>query len=254
MSPLQMGLIVAALMMTGALAGASLRKRLSERHFDEETKDVVKLGLGFLATLSALVMGLVISSSKASYDTRNEMVHNAAALIVQLDASLRQIGPAADQVRRAARQDVAATIDQIWPTAGGAAEVPNAEATKNRVGGIQKMLFDLPVTNEQQRAAQANALKAVADLAQINAVSFTQRGSGVIAPLLSVVACWMMLNIAGWNLFAPHNRMVVAVNVVCSLSVASAIFLILELDQPFNGVIRISDAPMRAAHLKLLEQ
>jgi hypothetical protein len=84
-------------------------------------------------------------------------------------------------------------------------------------------------------------------------VSFTQQGSGVIAPLLMVVACWMMLNIAGWNLFAPHNRMVVLVNIVCSLSVGSAIFLILEMDRPFNGVIRISDAPMRAAFLKLSE-
>jgi hypothetical protein len=79
-----------------------------------------------------------------------------------------------------------------------------------------KMLFDLSLTGEMQRKAQANAFNARSELTRINAVAFTQRGSDVITPLLSVVACWMMLNIAGWNLFAPANRMVMAVNVVCA--------------------------------------
>ena len=254
MSPLQTGLIVAVLMMGGALAGAFLRKRLSERHFDEETKDFVKLGLGFLATLSALVMGLVISSSKASYDAKSDMVHSAAVLVIQLDASLRRLGLAGDPIRHEVRQDLAANMAQIWPSVGGVAELPNTGATRHRLGAIQKMLFDLPGANEAQRSTQLDALKTLADLARINAVSFTQQGSGVIAPLLMVVACWMTLNIAGWNLFAPHNRMVVIVNLISSLSVASAIFLIMEMDQPFDGIIRISDAPMRAAFLKLAEQ
>lgn len=253
MEPLQTGLSVAALMMAGALAGAFLRKRLSERHFDDETKDIVKLGLGFLATLAALVLGLVISSAKASYDSKSEMVHSAAALIIQLDANLRQLGPAGEPVRQAVRQDLAASMDQIWPSIGGVAELPNTGATRHRLGAIQKMLLDLPMASEAQRSAQLEALRTLADVARVNAVSFTLQGSGVIAPLLMVVACWMTLNIAGWNLFAPHNWMVVLVNLVSSLSVASAIFLILEMDQPFRGIIRISDAPLRAAYQTLAE-
>lgn len=253
MSPFVIALLVAALMMAGALGGGFLRRRLSSRHFDDETKDVVKLGLGFLATLSALVMGLVISSSKASYDAKAEMVHTSAALIIEFDTSLRQIGPAADPIRQLLRDAVASTMHQIWSTQGATSGLPDSVATKRRVGQLEKMLFDLSVTGEMQRKAQANAFNAVAELTRINAVAFTQRGSDVITPLLSVVACWMMLNIAGWNLFAPANRMVMAVNVVCALSVASAIFLILEMDQPFNGVIGISDAPMRAALLRLSE-
>jgi len=105
--------------------------------------------------------------------------------------------------------------------------------------------------NEMQRQAQANALKVLGELARINAVSFTQQGSNVMAPLLVVVTCWMMLTIMGWNLFAPSNHTVTAVNIVCSLSVASVIFLILEMDQPFGGIVSISDLPMRAAQLKL---
>lgn len=253
MSPLWVGLVVAVVMMAGALGGAFLRKHLPSEHFTEETMEVVKLGLGFLATLSALVMGLVISSSKASYDAKAEMVHTSAALIVQLDSSLRQIGPEADHIRQELKESVVSTMRQIWGARNANSDAPDSVATKRRVVQLEKMLFALSVSSEMQRQAQANAFKLVAELARINAASFTQRGSDVIAPLLAVVTCWMMLNIAGWNLFAPANRMVVVVNVVCALSVASAIFLILEMDQPFNGIVGISDAPMRAALLRLSE-
>ena len=100
---------------------------------------------------------------------------------------------------------------------------------------------------------RANAFKLVAELARLNASAFTQHGSDVVMPLLAVVSCWMMLNVAGWNLFAPANRMLMAVNVVCALSVASAVFFILEIDQPFDGFISMSDAPLRAALLVLSE-
>jgi hypothetical protein len=253
MSSLLAALVVAVVMMAGALGGALLRKYLPSKHFDEETMDVVKLGLGFLATLSALVMGLVISSSKASYDARAEMVHASAALIIQFDSSLRQIGPEADPIREVLKEAVSSTMSQIWNTHGMTSDLPDSVATKRRVGQLEKMLFALSVTSEMQRQAQANAFKLVAELIRINAAAFTQHGSDVVMPLLAVVSCWMMLNIAGWNLFAPANRMVMAVNLVCALSVASAIFLILEMDQPFNGVVGISDAPMRAALLRLSE-
>lgn len=252
MSPLFVALIVTLVMMAGASGAGFLRKHLPSHHFDDKTQDVVKLGLGFLATLSALVMGLVVSSSKASYDTRAEMVHTSAALIIQLDGDLRRIGPAADPVRQLVQQAVAATMQQLWGADGVAKGVPG-DANKRLVGQLERMLFELPVTNEMQREAQAKALKAVGELARINAVAFTQQGSEVMVPLLVVVTCWMMLTILGWNLFAPSNHMVTAVNVVCSLSVASAIFLILEMDQPFGGIVRVSDLPMRAALLKLAD-
>ena len=252
MSPLFAALVVAMLMMAGALGAGFLRKHLASRHFDGETKDVVKLALGFLATLSALVMGLIVSSSKASYDARAEMVHTAAALVVELDTSLRRIGPQADPVRQLLQQAVASTIHQMWGADGVAGDVP-ADINNRLAGKLGKMLSELPLKDEMQRHAQANALKALGELTRINAVSFTQRGSNVMAPLLVVVTCWMMLTIMGWNLFAPNNHTVRAVNVVCSLSVASVIFLILEMDQPFGGIIAISDMPMRVALLKVSE-
>lgn len=252
MSPILVAVMVAVFMMAGALVGSFLRKNLPSHHFDEESQDVVKLGLGFLATLSALVMGLVVSSSKASYDAKAEMIHTSAALIIQLDSNLRGIGPEADPARQLLKNAVESTMDQLW----GNKRVNSgalSDTNKRELGQLQKMLFSLSAKSELQREAQANALKALSELARLNAVAFTQQGSDVMTPLLVVVSCWMMITVLGWNLFAPCNRMVMAVNVVCSLSVASAIFLILEMDQPFNGVVEISDAAMRAALFKLSE-
>lgn len=252
MTPLFAAFVVALVMMAGALGGALLRKHLPSRHFDAETMEVVKLGLGFLATLSALVMGLVISSSKASYDARAEMVHSTAALIIQFDASLWQIGPEAEPIRQVLKEELRSTMKRVWK-ARGVVDMPDPAASKQVVVHLDKMLFELSVSGEMQRQAMANAFQQLAELSRINASAFTQHGSDVIMPLLAVVVCWMMLNVGGWNLFAPANRMVMGVNLICSLSVASAIFLILELDQPFNGVISISDAPMRAALVRLSE-
>jgi hypothetical protein len=253
MTPLFVAAAVAALMMTGAMGGALLRRNLPSRHFDEEALSVLKLGLGFLATLSALVMGLVISSSKASYDAKAEMVHSAAALIIRFDASLRQIGPEADPIRQVLKDTVGSTMRQFWGEQGAVSEPSDPVATKRQVWQLEKMLFALSLSNEMQRQAQASTFKLIEELARINAAVFTQRGSDVVIPLLAVVACWMTLNIAGWNLFAPPSRMVMVVNLVCALSVASAVFFILEIDQPFDGFISISDAPLRAALLVLSE-
>ena len=137
MSPLFVALIVALLMLAGALGAGFLRKHLAGHHFDDKTKDVVKLGLGFLATLSALVMGLIVSSSKASYDTKAEMIHTSAALIIELDSNLRRIGPEADPVRQLLQQAVALTMHQLWGTDGVAKGIPT-DANKRLAGQLER--------------------------------------------------------------------------------------------------------------------
>ena len=180
------------------------------------------------------------------------MIHTSAALIIQLDSNLRGIGPEAEPARQLLKNAVESTMNQLWGNKRVKSDALS-DTNKRELGQLQKMLFSLPAKTEMQREAQANALKALSELARLNAVAFTQQGSDVMTPLLVVVSCWMMITVLGWNLFAPCNRMVMAVNVVCSLSVASAIFLILEMDQPFNGIVEISDTAMRAALAKLSE-
>ena len=66
-------------------------------------------------------------------------------------------------------------------------------------------------------------------------------------PFLVVLVFWLTILFISFGLFAPPNATVIATLFVCALSVSGAIFLILELDQPFEGLIRISSAPLRNA-------
>jgi hypothetical protein len=62
-----------------------------------------------------------------------------------------------------------------------------------------------------------------------------------------VLVFWLAIIFASFGLFAPRNATVIAAFVVCALSVSGAIFLILELDRSFEGMLQVSSAPLRAA-------
>ena len=99
--------------------GMWLHKVLPERHLDAASKDTVKLGAGLLATLAALVLGLLVSSAKTSLDAMNTGIAQAGAKILLLDHMLADYGPETKNVREQLRQIVASSIDRIWPEERG---------------------------------------------------------------------------------------------------------------------------------------
>jgi hypothetical protein len=105
--------------------------------------------------------------------------------------------------------------------------------------------------DDGQRAMQAQALKTGADIAQTRWLLFTQKGSSIPTPFLVVMVAWLTLILASFALFAPPNATVFISLLVCALAVSSAVFLILELDRPFDGMIQISSAPLRSALAQL---
>ena len=89
------------------------------------------------------------------------------------------------------------------------------------------------------------------DIAQSRWLLFSQKGSSVPTPFLVVMVAWLTLILASFGLFAPPNATAFITLLVCALAVSSAIFLILELDRPFDGIIQISSAPLRNALAQL---
>jgi hypothetical protein len=80
---------------------------------------------------------------------------------------------------------------------------------------------------------------------------FEQQGSSLSMPFLVVVVFWLTIIFVSFGAFAPSNATVVATLFVCALSVSGSIFLVLEMDRPFTGLIQISDAPLRHALAQL---
>jgi hypothetical protein len=233
----------------GALLGMILRGLLPEPHLSPESKDVVKLGMGLIGTMSALVLGLLIASAKSSFDSQRNGVAQMAGNFIFLDRVLAHYGPEAKDAREKLRHSVASIVDRMSP-----AESSSATFQEGAPGGSESLyekFQGLSPKTESQRALQAQALKTGTDIAQSRWSLFAQRGSSIPTPFLAVLVFWLAIIFASFSLFAPRNATVLATLFVCSLSVAGAIFLILELDRHFGGVIQISDAPLREALAQL---
>jgi hypothetical protein len=241
------GGIVFACTFGGALAGMLLRVALPAHHLSNESKDVVKMGTGLLATLSALVLGLLIASAKGSFDAQRAGFQQLSANLVLLDRALARYGPETKDAREALRRLVAATIERLWPQDASQASGLDASPITVNGGMLIDRIRELAPKNEGQRWAQSQALQISTDLAKTRWLLVEQGDSAIPTPFLVVVVFWLAVLFMSFGLFAPPNPTVIATLLVCALSVAGAVFLIEDLDQPFDGLIQLSSTPLRNA-------
>jgi hypothetical protein len=255
LSALSISCIVLACLIGGAAAGAALREVLPRHHLSEDSKYIVGLGTGLLATLAALVLGLLIASAKSSYELKSDEVRQGAAKLILLDRNLRHYGAEADSVR-AALHAMAETSRQVrWldsdrqAPAGSADRAGRTSFAAGAVGieDIQQRILALVPSSDAQRWLRTRALDLTSELTQMRWLVINQHGSSIPSPFLVALVLWLVVIFTSIGLFAPRNATATTVIFLCAMSVASAIFLILELDRPFEGLLRISDAPLREA-------
>jgi hypothetical protein len=244
MSSIAISLIAFAFVFGGVLLGIALRAVLPQEHLADESKEVVKLGVGLIATMAALVLGLLIASAKSSFDTQNSELTEASSRIVLLDRVLAHYGPEAKEARDALRSAVAGTLDLV-----SAKDLPDPSQLKSSAS--TEVVYDkiqaLSPKDDAQRAIQAQALSIAVGLLQTRWLISEQRVNSVSLPLLMVLIFWLTIIFISFGLFAPRNVTVVVSLLISALSVSGAIFLILEMYSPYAGVIRVSSAPLRAA-------
>jgi hypothetical protein len=234
--------------MGGAVLGSGLRGVLPKEHISDESRDIVKVALGLIATLAALVLGLLVATASSSLDTKVQEVQQAAAKIVLIDHNLRQYGPQGSEARNHLRQSVIGAAHTLSSSANAAASgLPLATAIEK----FQHQLRILSPTNEEQRLLQMRLIQLGQEVAQTRWLLVEQGESSIRTPLLVVLIFWLTMLFAGLSLLSPRNKTVTMVAVLCALSVSSAIFLMLEMDRPFDGLFRISDEPLNNALAEL---
>jgi hypothetical protein len=250
MKPTIIGVIVFACTFGGTLLGMWLRTTLPGHHLSADSKDTVKVGIGLIATMTALVLGLVTASAKGTYDALDKEVKQTAVDILTLDRILARYGPDTSEIRKNLKQTIGARIERIWPkspfkrphfdplSTGAAAEVER----------IADAIRDLNPHDDAQRALKARAQDLGESLLQARWLALVGIETSIPLPFLVILLFWLTITFASFGLFAPRNATVLAVLFVCALSVASAVFLVLEMDVPFNGLLRVSSHPMRFAY------
>jgi hypothetical protein len=242
-SPMTISWIVFACVFAGALLGITLRRLLPEHHLNQDSKDVVKLGMGLIATMAALVLALLIASAKSSHDMQSTEITEMSADFILLDRTLARYGEETKDIRSLIPVTVANVLNQTWS--------PDAYRTENldRALGIGADTFygkirQLEPRGDFQHAMYAQTMQISMELGRKRSLLLEQTGGSVAMPFLVVLVFWLALIFASFGLFAPTNSTVIGVLLACALSVAGAIFLILELDRPFQGLLQISSAPL----------
>jgi hypothetical protein len=231
------------------MLGMWLRSILPEHQLNAETKDVVKVGAGLIGTMAALLLGLLVASAKSAYDARGNELTQMAANTVLLDRALVHYGPAAAPIRGLLKVAVARMIDQVWGQDSADAGV--ALPALQPLGVVYDKVQELEPHSDAQHAIQSQAESILVNLGQERLLLFAQSGTSISTTFLVVVVSWLTLLFVSFGLFAPRNATATVALLLAAISVAGALFLILELDHPFSGVIQISSAPLRNALLVL---
>jgi hypothetical protein len=205
MSDLAVASIVFACVFGGALLGMLLRVALPEHHLDDRSKDVVRLGMGLVATM-------------------------------------------AQEARDVLRQIVTVALERLWPEDAAQTATLAAPGSVARGRSLYGKIQGLSPQNDMQRRLQSDALRITTELGQARWLLAAQGESGSVPmPFLVILLFWLAVLFVSFGLFAPPNATVIATLFLCALSVSGAIFLILELAKPFEGLLQISSAPLRKA-------
>ena len=246
MKDILIGLAVFAIIFGGALVGMLLGKVLPDQHTSDETRDTIRIVMAMLATLSAVVLGLLTGSSISSLAEKEAELRSAGVQFIMLDRTLSEYGPETAHSRTLLKQILAERISQIWPEEDGAVSL-TALSTGAGINLVQRDLFALTPQTEQQRWLRSNALQMTSAIAESRWTTVEQIESRFPWAFFIVVVGWLAVIFASFGLFAPRNASVTAALLVAALTLAGPIFMMLEMDQPYGGLVKIPSTSLRVA-------
>ncbi|HMD44481.1 MAG TPA: hypothetical protein VKH45_15515 [Candidatus Acidoferrum sp.] len=245
MSSIGVSCIVFACLSAGSILGMILRVSLPKHHLDDDSKTSVQLGMALISTMSALVLGLLVSSAKSSYDTQSAELTATSAQVLLLDSVLSRYGTESQDARALLRKTVETALTTMWST---------EHRSKVRLGApshssetIFEKIQDLTPKDENQRNLKVQALSILEGIRQMRWLQYEQQTNSVPIPLLVILVSWLTMLFVGLGMFAPANGTVITSLVVSQFAVSAAILLILEFYTPYGGLIEVSSAPLRAA-------
>ena len=252
MSSFALSLFAFACILGCTLIGMVVSARLPAHHLSDGSKDTVKLGTALIATMAALVLGLLIASAKNHYDKMSDELEHISAKILQLDRVLAAYGPETMETRDILRKGVIFALQQGWPEDKNQDISEAIRQPRIDLQALQGKLLRLSPRDDVQRWGQARATHVVTEIADARWLLALQTETTSLPMLARVLLLsWLMFLFFSFGLFAPRNATVILVLFFCALSVAGACFLILELDSPYQGLIKLSSEPLRntLAHL-----
>lgn len=251
MTSIVLGLGVFILLSAISLIALHLHPRLPGDQLNEKTHDAVKVGVGMVVVLSALVLGLLIASAKSTFDTATRDLRHFATQIVLLDRTLRAYGPEAASARSLVERYLEQALAGTWPADQRPAVVEDS-AAEQLLYQLQAEILGFVPDDLKQRALSDELKAEVRRLIELRWTLVEQAAESLNVPLLSVLLIWLMLVFASFGYNAPRNALVIVTFVLCAASIGGALFLVIQMNRPFEGLIKVSPAPLQntLAHVR----
>ncbi|MDI2595044.1 hypothetical protein NYP20_10360 [Pseudomonas sp. N3-W] len=244
MNHLVVALIVFICLFGSALFGSYIRERLPDHHLSDESVSVVKLATGLIATLTALVLGLLVSSAKTTFDTTNAELEGAAAKVMQFDRLLARYGPDAQAIRTQLKHNYAEVLQVLASRDSAKLALLDGPEAISRSEALRQQVEALSPATDNQRTFKSAALQGMEAVYAARWLTLLQANHSIPPAMLVILVTWLSVIFGSFGLFAPRNGTIVVVLMLCALSAAATILLVEELNRPLDGLINVSLAPM----------
>ena len=234
-------LAVAALTFAFGVAGLYLQRLLPAPHTSDRSRDMITAIVGLISLLLALVLGNLIGSASSFYSTQKSEMNTFSARALQLDLALAEFGPETAHTRAMMRDTLVKVRRMLWWEGEPGAVPPDlsvAEPLKT-LRETDEDVASLDPKTPAQRQFAANAAAAASAMEQTRLLISLQLASPVSWPLVVIVVSWALILFCGFGVLSRINPTTVAALGFGAFAVGSAVFLILELTQPFTGVFRL---------------
>lgn len=239
------GLISFAAIFGGALVGLFVRRRLPGHHLSADTQSAVTVSVAVIGTLSALVLGLMITAANHSFSARSDEVRELSLQLIRMERNLRRYGSEADDARAKLRAWAEVKTQQLFPKEGQSR--PSSQTSIVMLESVQDAVLALTPGDEKQKYLRTLCVNLSSTLIQARWSLETRAGHSIPVPFLVLLVFWLAIVFASFGVFAPANPTTIAFLFLCSLAVSGGIVLIEELDNPRSGLIQISSDSMRKA-------
>jgi hypothetical protein len=247
MDPIAIALSVFTCVFAGACFGKFVGRVLPRDQLGDDAKDTVKSAMALVSTMAALVLGLMTASAKGSLDRKESELRNIAAQVVLLDRMMSDYGSETQDIRTLLKRFVGARISQVWPEEDSGEVAEEEVVADPGMERIQQNILALEPQTDAQRWFQSTTLQVTREIAAAQQSIFQQVPSQIKWPFLGIISFWLTIVFISFGLFSPPKFIATSGLFVGSIAVAAAIYLILAMDQPYSGLIKISSGPLRSA-------
>lgn len=247
LNPSTIGLLVVSSTFLGSLSGMAIRKKLPDHHLESDSKDTIKLAIGLIATMTALILSFVTATAKNSFDTVDKTVKQTSIEVLALDRLLARYGDDTRSIRKYMQETLHQRLSVLESESTYKLD-PSKSQIRTGTERIADAIRELKPADKVQASLQSDASAMAEKLLQVRWMIFAGSKSSIPAPFVDILIFWLTVIFTSYGLLSPSNKTVMVVHFLCAMSVGCAVFLLLEMDDPFSGLIRISTQPLEYAY------